>query len=215
MSPDLPGHGSDETPLKMVTMRSYTERVEQVLGGLEEPAILAGHSLGGAVVSQVCEYRPEKVRKAVYLCAFLLRDGESIWRHESPPPEAVAVASVLSTDNLRLDEKQRTLDIDPAVIPEGFYNGCSAEDIAGAKARWKAEPLAPMLTALSLTEDRFGIVPRAYISCRNDRVIPHAAQELMCRLSPCDVAGTMECGHSPFLSHPEALADRLVQIVTR
>lgn len=186
-------------------MRSYTGAVEDLLDGLEEPAILVGHSLGGAVVSQVCENRPEKVRKAVYLCAFLLRDGESVWRHKLPPPEAVTIPSVLSTPNLRMDESKRTLDVDSAVIPDGFYNGCSPEDIACAMNKWKPEPLAPMVTALLLTEEHFGRVPRAYVTCRDDHVIPMPAQELMCRLTPCEVVATMDCGHSPFLSDPEHL----------
>ncbi len=184
-------------------MRSYTEAVEQVLESLSEPAILVGHSLGGAVVSQVSENRPEKVGKAVYLSAFLLRNGESIWRHESP---AIPTPSVLSQPNLRMDEKKRTLNIDPAVIPEGFYNGCSANEVAAAKARWRPEPLAPMLTPLTLTPGRFGMVPRAYISCEHDRVIPLAAQLHMCQRTPCEVTYTLDCGHSPFLSHPEDVA---------
>lgn len=184
-------------------MRSYTGAVAEILDGLSEPAVLVGHSLGGAVVSQVCENRPEKVGKAVYLCAFLLRTGESVWRHEWP---ALPAASVLSKPNLSMDEKKRTLDIDPAIIPEGFYNGCSPDDIAAAKARWRPEPLGPMLTALSLTETRFARVPRAYIACELDRVIPPAAQELMCRRTPCEVIAKLDSGHSPFLSHPEDVA---------
>ncbi|HEU4867641.1 MAG TPA: alpha/beta fold hydrolase [Actinomycetota bacterium] len=203
LCPDLPGHGADETTPAKVTLRSYTEAVEQVLESLSEPAVLVGHSLGGAVVSQVSENRPEKVGKAVYLSAFLLRNGESIWRHESP---AIPTPSVLSKPNLRMDDKERTLNIDPAVIPEGFYNGCSANEVAAAMARWRPEPLAPILTDLSLTEGRFGNVSRLYITCQRDHVIPLAAQQDMCRLTPCEVIARMGCGHSPFLSHPQDLA---------
>lgn len=209
LCPDLPGHGSDETVPARVTMRSYTGAVEEILDVLSEPAVLVGHSLGGAVVSQVCENRPERVRKAVYLCAFLLRNGESVWRHES---SAIPAPSVLSKPNLRLDENKRTLDIDPAVIPEGFYNGCTPNDIADGMARWRPGPLAPILTDLSLSEDRFGNVSRLYISCRRDHVIPLAAQQTMCRLTPCEVIARMDCGHSPFLSHPKDLAAVLVRL---
>ncbi|HEX2149968.1 MAG TPA: alpha/beta fold hydrolase, partial [Actinomycetota bacterium] len=164
MSPDLPGHGSDPTPPAKVTMRSYTSTVQDVLDCLEEPAVMVGHSLGGAVLSQLCEARPQSIRLAVYLCAFLLRDGESVWRHESPAPSEGTGRSVLSPPNLRVNEKERSLDLDPAVIPNGFYSGCSPDDIADAIARWRPQPLAPLLTELSLSKERFGSVPRAYIS---------------------------------------------------
>jgi pimeloyl-ACP methyl ester carboxylesterase len=203
LCPDLPGHGADDTPPAKVTMRSYTRSVEDLLEGLGEPAVLVGHSLGGAVVSQVCENSPEKVRKAVYLCAFLVRDGESVWRHGSP---AIPAPTVLSRPNLRMDEKRRTLDIDPAVIPEGFYNCCSPDDIGSAMARWRPEPLAPMLTALSLTESRFGRVPRAYIACLHDHVIPYPDQQHMLGLTPCEVIATIDSGHSLFLADPGLLA---------
>ena len=206
LCPDLPGHGADKTPPGKVTMRSCAGAVEALLEGLEETAVLVGHSLGGAVVSQACENRPERIRKAAYVSAFLLKHGESVWRHESPAPPP---PTVLSTENLRLDEKKRTLDVDPAVIPEGFYNGCSAEDIADAMARWRPEPLAPMVTALTLTEARFGSVPRVGVACEHDRVIPLAAQQHMFERTPCEEIATLNSGHSPFLSHSDVLADLL------
>ncbi|HYO00209.1 MAG TPA: alpha/beta fold hydrolase, partial [Actinomycetota bacterium] len=175
--PDLPGHGADPTPPAKVTMRSYTSAVEQVVESSEEPAVMVGHSLGGAVLSQVCEARPGSIRLAVYLCAFLLRDGESVWRRELPLQSEAPGTSVLSTPNLRVNERERSLDLDPAVIPNGFYNGCSSDDIADAVARWRPQPLAPLLAEVSLSERRFGSVPRAYISCEHDHVIPFPAQQ--------------------------------------
>ncbi|HEX2149655.1 MAG TPA: alpha/beta fold hydrolase, partial [Actinomycetota bacterium] len=153
-----------------------------------------------------CEARPQSIRLAVYLCAFLLRDGESVWRHESPAPSEGTARSVLSPPNLRVNEKERSLDLDPAVIPNGFYSGCSPDDIADAAARWRPQPLAPLLTELSLSKERFGSVPRAYISCKDDHVIPFPAQQQMCRLTPCEVNLVLNAGHSPFLSHPGDLA---------
>ena len=77
VAPDLPGHGRDKTPASDITLRAYADRVCDVLDAEAEPAILVGHSFGGLVITQAAEYRPEKIRTLVYLCAYLLRSGSS------------------------------------------------------------------------------------------------------------------------------------------
>lgn len=209
MCPDLPGHGSDPTPAGEITLASYVDCVARVLGGLEQPAVVVGHSFGGAVVSQTCEQVPESVALAVYLCAFLLRDGQSVWRHGVPAPRSTSTApGVLAPANLRVDEKNATVDLERSVIEEAFYAGCSAREREQAMANWRAEPLAPLRTPLNLNGEHYGGVPRIYIQCRRDLVFPLASQERMCRLTRCAEI-KMEWGHSPFLSHPEDLAGLL------
>jgi pimeloyl-ACP methyl ester carboxylesterase len=77
-APDLPGHGNDKTPIPEISLQAYADRVCEVLDAQSEPVILVGHSMGGGVISQAAEYRPEKVKTLVYLAAFLLRNGESL-----------------------------------------------------------------------------------------------------------------------------------------
>jgi pimeloyl-ACP methyl ester carboxylesterase len=203
--PDLPGRGGDATPAAETTMRSYTDSLERILGKLREPAVLVGHSFGGAVVSQATELQPDAVKLAVYVCAFLLRDGQSVWRHGFPSPRA-PVRGVLVPANLIVDEAAGTLDLRREVVGEGLYHDCPAEDRRLALARWAPEPLAPLRTTLALTEQRFGRVARCYVFCTADRVIPVESQKRMCRLTPCSSVFTLASGHSPFFSMPEELA---------
>jgi hypothetical protein len=69
-----------------------------------------------------------------------------------------------------------------------------------------------MLTPLSLTGEKFGTVPRAYIECLHDRAIPHELQRLVVSTLRCRPVISMETDHSPFCSAPEALAAHLVSI---
>jgi pimeloyl-ACP methyl ester carboxylesterase len=55
-------------------------------------------------------------------------------------------------------------------------------------------------------------VPRAYILCSEDRAISPAMQRRMLERVPCDPVVELACGHSPFLSQPDHLADTLVGI---
>src|SRR5215471_8421479 len=75
---DLPGHGQDRTPILEVTLAAYTKRVCETLDAQAEPVILVGHSMGGIVITQVAEERPEKIQTLVYLTAFLVQNGESV-----------------------------------------------------------------------------------------------------------------------------------------
>jgi pimeloyl-ACP methyl ester carboxylesterase len=68
---DLPGHGSDQTPISQVSLKSYTDKVCSILDDAEESVYLVGHSMGGIVVSQSAEYRSEKVKALIYVSAFL------------------------------------------------------------------------------------------------------------------------------------------------
>lgn len=208
--PDLPGHGADRTPPGEVTLESCAGRVANVLAGCAEPAFVVGHSFGGVVVSQAAELLPEAFAGSVYVCAFLLRHGQSVWRHGTAPPAAGdgTGSSVLTPENLLVNEQAILVDIRAAAKPD-FYTGCPPEEIERGLDRWRPEPLAPLITPLALSEARFGRVPRTYVHCRDDRVIPIRWQERMCRLSPCATELTMDAGHSPFLSHPDELAELL------
>ena len=64
---------------------------------------------------------------------------------------------------------------------------------------------------MTLTEDRFGSVPRWYIECTHDNAVRIKLQRLMVKMTPCKVI-TMECGHSPYFSNPEELAEHLEAI---
>ena len=77
---DLPGHGQDKTPICEITLAAYTKRVCETLDAQAEPVILVGHSMGGIVITQIAEERPEKIQRLVYLTARLLQNGQSLFQ---------------------------------------------------------------------------------------------------------------------------------------
>lgn len=48
LAPDLPGHGTGESPAGL-SMRDYAEAVVEVCRSLDQPPVLVGHSMGGLV----------------------------------------------------------------------------------------------------------------------------------------------------------------------
>jgi pimeloyl-ACP methyl ester carboxylesterase len=79
VAPDLPSHGRDKTHLSAVSLQAYVDSVCKILDAQREPVILVGHSMGGAIITQVAEYRPAKIKTLVYVTAVLLKNGEAIF----------------------------------------------------------------------------------------------------------------------------------------
>jgi len=202
-APDLPGHGDDPVPAGAQTLDSYAERISTVLDSCKDDVILVGHSLGGLVISIVAEARPERLRRLVYVTAFLPRDGDSLVRICSVDPDnPLNAASVRTPD-------QKCVTVDPERVREIFYADCPAEDLALAKMRLGPEPMAVMFQTVHVTPERFGRVPRAYIHCALDVALPLFVQEQMVAASPCETVLTLPTGHSPFFAAPEQLATQL------
>jgi pimeloyl-ACP methyl ester carboxylesterase len=208
-TPDLPGHGEDKTPPAEITLKKYRDAVVDLLDLQPDPVILVGHSMGGLVVSEVAEKRPEKIEALVYVCAFLLRNGETLGG------VAERDANALVMPNLVLSEDQVSARLKDSVIKPTFYTNCSWDDAESAQSRLVPQALAPFMTPLQLTESGFGRVPRHYVECTHDRAISIDIQREMHSNSPCRKVHTLETDHSPFLSTPRELASILVSVGAR
>ncbi len=201
-APDLPGLGKDQTPPANVTLADNVEKISRLLDKIEEPVVLVGHALGGVTISQVAEARRRKLKALVYLCGLM-------------PPSGTASRDLTAGDPDQLFRRSRELSPDGrtytfarAQLPALFYEDVSPEDRYRAMERLRPQPLAISTTPVTLTEERYGSVPRWYIECTHDNAVRIGRQRAMVKAIPCKVI-TMECGHSPFYSAPEELAEHL------
>lgn len=208
---DLPGDGSDATPAGDVTTMLYAERVATLIDAAPaaEPIIVVGHSMGGTVAAQVSELRPGRIAAAVYLCAFLLRDGESIvdfygraWQDWMTG----AHARVGYSD----DGAQSAIDPDSAL--DVFYHLADTADARAAAARLTPQPEGGRHSKLQLSKTRFGRVPRVYIETLQDRSVFNELQRRMYTETPCDRVLTLDTDHAPQLSTPDDLTAMLCDV---
>jgi pimeloyl-ACP methyl ester carboxylesterase len=206
VAPDLPGHGSDTTPITDVTLQSYVTSVQAAVMIQPEPVILVGHSMGGAVITQVAEQCPQKIERLVYLAAFLLADGESCLHWMQQDGESL----VLSNVTVAPDQSYVVMNDEAAKAV--FYGDCSDEDVARARSLLGPEATIPSGTPVHTTEANFGRVPRVYIETLQDKAISLGVQRRMYANLPCQKVRTMNTSHSPFLSAPEALAAHLMSL---
>ena len=205
-APDLPGHGRDKTPIPEISLQAYTDRVCQILDAQAEPVILVGHSMGGVVITQAAEYRPEKIKILVFLTAFLPQNGESLLQLAGGDTEALVLP------NLIMAEDQSYATVRDESIKEAFYGDCSDEDVKRAKSLLVPQAAAPFATPVNTSKERFGRVRRVYISCLRDQAISPALQEKMYKALPGEKVITMDTSHSPFFSAPEGLVGHLLSL---
>lgn len=205
LAPDLLGLGDDPTPIDTLNLDLWVDHVTALVSAQPEPVVLVGHSRGGIIVSAVTERVPDKVARAVYLTAFLLKDGQTIMDEA-----ALDVDSVIPT-NIVLNEAEGTWTIRKEVVVDGFYGDCSPEDLDFTFPRLRPEPIFSVFTPVRVTSERFGRVKRHYIECVNDNAITIAAQRRMQSAWPCDRVFALETSHSPFYSAPDQVAQCLME----
>jgi pimeloyl-ACP methyl ester carboxylesterase len=208
-APDLPGCGQDKTSLDHVTLEAYVERVCQVLLESEEPTILVGHSLGGLTITLAAEALPHRVQTVVYLAAALIPPSETLLTVLSRLGSTHLFPSFLEID---MQQQVSRVKQDSASL-RAFYSDCCEEDIFMAKSRLRDQPMSVYAAPLQFTDVNFGSVPRVYITCSRDPVIPYDIQKKMVEAMPCQTF-CLETGHFPFFSAPEELARILISLAT-
>ena len=210
VAPDLPGMNGDAAELARTTLDQWADFVVEAARRLEAPVILCGHSRGGIVISQAAERAPDLFAALVYISAALVPDGKSLY-------DILALRQTAETFSAGLTPVAGGAGISfasQAAIP-AFYGLCSPEDQAAAAARLMVEPSRPLGMQLSLTDERYGKVPRHYIECTEDRTFPLEFQRRMQNALPCASRQALISDHSPFLCAPEALAAALNNIAER
>jgi pimeloyl-ACP methyl ester carboxylesterase len=202
-TPELPAMGEDNGDPRDVTLLTWARFVADRVSAAPEPVVLVGHSRAGVVISQAAEMAPGRIRRLVYLAAYLLPAGRTL------AVESRADAGSLVASNMVPSESGLTCALREEVVRQAFYGCCTDEDAAWAMARLRPEPLKPLVSSPRITDEHFGRVPRAYVECRRDHAISLASQQRMQAALPCDPVFTLDTDHSPFLSAPAALAELL------
>jgi pimeloyl-ACP methyl ester carboxylesterase len=196
----LPGLESREADRSGIGLRDHVDAVIAVVDALPGPAVLVGHSGGGAIAHAVADARPDRVARVVYVDAVPLGDGACI--------------------NDQLPEVD-------GEVPLPDWSVFEAEDLVdlddGLRERFRAmaipEPVGVTRDAQVLGDARRYDVPVTVIACEftTDRL-----QEWMAAGSPyfaelalvSDVELVdLPTGHWPQLTRPNELAAAILAAV--
>lgn len=203
---DLPGHGAHPGPLG--DLYGDAEHLRGVLDGVHGPAVLVGHSYGGAVISQGGDH--PSVARLVYLAALVLDEGESCTTAAADHP-AVGTISHEGRPNLGagfVDVRDGTAGIDPAIATAALYNRCDEESVAWALAQLGRQPIRTMRQPATAAAWRAR--PSTYVVCRDDMAVHPDLQRILA--ARCTDSVEWDADHSPFLHAPHLVVDLLADL---
>jgi pimeloyl-ACP methyl ester carboxylesterase len=206
---DLPGRGVTAGRLATVTLDEWIEEIANAVADAGVP-ILVAHSMGGVPSSAFADRHPEAIRRLVYINALIPRDGQAgmpLLLSEAGPGCALS-----NEDAVRVSEDGTSVTVAPELALEAFYGRCAPDVAATALHRLCPEPLAPLMTPISLSE-RFAGTRKTYIAATEDRAVPPAFARRMADDSDADYL-RIDADHSPFLSAPDSLVDMLHRLST-
>lgn len=203
---DLPSHGNDRTAAQDVTLDSYAQAIANVVRAQREKVVLVGHSMGGMAISAAAELVPDRIRRLIYLAAFLPRDGESLIALEERNPRPSVPPAMVMKDGAP------TVTLRPEKLTELFYHDVAHHEAEAAKSKLTPQPLAPVAAPVKLTGERFGRVPKAYVECLYDKAISIELQRDMIAKTPVEQVVSIAASHSPFLSAPVLTAQVLEEL---
>jgi pimeloyl-ACP methyl ester carboxylesterase len=204
---NLPAHGSDNTPIEKANFELYVNTVVQKINAIPGKVVLLGHSMGGMVVTQVAEQIPAKIEKLVYLCAFLPKNGQTLFELASSDTESLLGRS------LHPEPDGVTASLPPNVLVQVFAVDASA-DIQKEVAKTRPEPLAVFQAKANLTDANFGKIPKYYIKTLKDEGVTLTLQQRMLEGYTGKIAKTytMNTSHSPYWAKPDELVTILKEI---
>jgi len=172
---------------------------KRVLAAQDGPAILVGHSYGGAVITEAGN--DPKVAALVYITAFAPDKGESVATLIKDPPPGAPVPPIQPPQD-------GYLFLDKAKFPASF-----AGDVDAEKAAFMADSQVPWgLAALSgsISDPAWKAKPNWYLVVTEDKMIPPAAQRSMSKRAGSTVV-EVKGSHAIYVSQPGAVAALIEQ----
>ena len=181
------------------TLEEDVAVTRRVLDKQDGPAILVGHSYGGAVITEAGTH--EKVAGLVYIAAFVPDQGESV----------NSLIAGFPTDGPQ-----------PPILPpqDGFllldrekFHASFAGDLSAEQAAFMADSQVPWgLGALggTISEAAWRSKPSYAVVSTDDHMIPPSAQRTMAERAGATVTETPG-SHAVYVSNPRAVANVIAQ----
>ena len=171
----------------------------QILGGIGGPAVLVGHSYGGAVITEAGNH--PNVAALVYIAAYAPDKGESLSTLIAEAPPGAPAPPILPPQDGFL------------FLDRGKFAASFAADVPANLAAFMADSQVGFgLDALNgaVSEPAWRTRPSWYLVTTEDRMIPPHQQRAMSERAKAAVTET-PANHAVFVSQPAVVAQLIKQ----
>jgi pimeloyl-ACP methyl ester carboxylesterase len=182
-----------------ISLRDDAAATRRILAAQDGPAILVGHSYGGAVITEAGTH--PRAQALVYVTAFAPDRGESVATLIKDPPPGAPVPPILPPQDgyLALDKTK--------------FRASFAADVDADTAAFMADSQVPWgLEALggTVTEPAWRAKPSWYLVVTEDQMIPAVAQRAMAKRAGSTIV-EIKGSHAIYVSQPAAVAALIEQ----
>jgi pimeloyl-ACP methyl ester carboxylesterase len=196
------GHSVSVVQNPTLSLADDVAATKLTLSRQDGPAILVGHSYGGAVITEAGN--DPKVLGLVYIAAFAPGEGESVNTLIKDPPPGAPVPPILPPVNgfLFLDKSK--------------FRASFAGDVDAEKAAFMADSQVPWgVNALggAISKPAWKAKPSWYLVSTEDRMIPPDAQRFMAKRAGATVVEARG-SHAIYVSHPDVVANLIAKAVS-
>jgi pimeloyl-ACP methyl ester carboxylesterase len=202
---DAAGITSVPVELPLTSLADDIAATRDVLDGFDHPAVLVGHSYGGAVVTGAGDH--PRVAHLLYLAAFQLAEGESVGR---TLPERDFAPTRLA-DAFQFSEDGQLISLDPAKAAGVMFPDAPADEAAAAIARLRPVRRAVFRGVPEVIGWRR--TPSTYVVCADDTAVNPDLQRAMA--ARATFRHEWPGAHSPAMTRPDAVAELIGALVQR
>jgi pimeloyl-ACP methyl ester carboxylesterase len=182
-----------------LSLEGDAEATRQIIDAQDGLVVLAGHSYGGAVITEAGSN--DNVAALVYIAAFAPDNGESVNTLIADPPPGAPVPPILPP-------KDGFLFLDREKFHASFAGDLPAEEaafMADSQVPWGVDALGG-----SITQAAWRTKPSWYLVATEDRMIPPPAQRTMSERAGSTVVEA-EGSHAIYVSQPAAVVELIEQ----
>ena len=207
-APTLRGLAEGDTGRASVTLADMAARLIQQIEEQDlEDFVVAGHSGGGPVTQLVADRLGAepggRVRRGVFMSAWVLRDGESI--NDIRPPDQVGASRAQAQQS-----PDNTVPMDPERWASEFMQDATPQQLKAVVPRLVPSPFGWFDQAIDLPRFFELRLPASYIFLKQDRAAPRASYETMAARLRNPERVECEGSHQAMQTRPGAVATALL-----